>query len=273
MAFDIVSDLHIDAWINFTSDIHKTRKQINTFIQKIIPTIPSRVLIIAGDLGHYNFQNEVLLQEFKKSYRHILLVFGNHDLYLIDNFNRKLYNDDSLLRWNEMRQKAEAIEGIKVLEGDRITIEGITFGGTGGWYDFSYGQTYLDATNELIKEQWHKSSNDSKKIFGKPANVIDFSNVEKRKLVTVIQKSDVIITHIPPLIAKLFDVKYEGDLLNSFYYMDIGDHVHSLNGKIWVSGHVHLRNDIKANGCEFLNASIGYPLEGRLEKKQIVTIG
>jgi hypothetical protein len=61
-------------------------------------------------------------------------------------------------------------------------------------------------------------------------------------------------------------------MLSSFYYMDIGDFKYKLKDKTWVTGHVHSRHYIKSYECQFANASLGYPIEGRLDRKQIVTI-
>lgn len=272
MHFDIVSDIHLDAWIGTTKDQKRTKQQIALFVEKIIPNNPAKVLVIAGDIGHDNNQNQWLLQILKQFYPTILFVFGNHDLYLMDTDSQIYFDKNSLNRWQEMKKKAEAIDGVTVLDGNTVKIEGVTFGGTGAWYDFSYGTMFLNATLQTIHKNWCNRSNDSRKIFGEPTDVITFSNREKSKLFSLVPEVDIIVTHVPPLIPRLFDITYDGELSNSFFYMSIREYIDQLKNKIWIYGHVHTRNYVRTMGCDFFNAAVGYPTEGRLDRKGIVRI-
>jgi hypothetical protein len=66
---DLISGLHADVWL----DHFKYSKQISTnlFVYSLLPPNPSKVLVIAGDLGDLNSQNELLLHSFKRYYSHI----------------------------------------------------------------------------------------------------------------------------------------------------------------------------------------------------------
>ncbi|MFA9560362.1 metallophosphoesterase [Evansella sp. AB-rgal1] len=271
MKVDVVSDIHLDFWVTVKVDESLHRQAVSLFIEKIIPKQPSDILIIAGDMGHYNFQNALLLNELSHYYKYIFIVFGNHDFYMLNSNYFEKFEKDSMNRWNEMREIIDAIEGVYVLEGNKITVDNVVFGGTGGWYDFSFGQMYMHATLPRIKKAWYKLSNDSRLIKGEPTDVIKFSNCEKEKLFSIINECDFIVTHIPPLLPRLLNNQYN-DISNSFYYMDIGDHKEKLSQKTWIFGHTHVRKDLVAYGCRFVNAPIGYPIEGEIEKKQIVTI-
>ncbi len=69
----------------------------------------------------------------------MLYTFGNHDLYLFpDEKEHAIYNS-SVERWEELKELSSEIPGVIALDGDKVTIDGVTFGGTGLWYDYIYG--------------------------------------------------------------------------------------------------------------------------------------
>jgi metallophosphoesterase superfamily enzyme len=92
--FDLTSDIHIDFWVDATNNAQKQKKNFRTLINKLLPSNPSDTLVIAGDLGHYNHQNKLFLITLREFYKNIILVHGNHDLYMISASIRKsfLYN-------------------------------------------------------------------------------------------------------------------------------------------------------------------------------------
>jgi predicted MPP superfamily phosphohydrolase len=86
MIIDTLSDLHIDFYF------HKvpSKKAVETIYTHIFTDnqkrSPGDVLIVAGDIGHYNKQNIDVLKKIKEvfKYKHIVCVLGNHDYYLIN---------------------------------------------------------------------------------------------------------------------------------------------------------------------------------------------
>ena len=102
LTVDILSDLHIDFYL---SPIVKIVKE--DILKSIFDPIflsngkkeASDVLVIAGDIGHCNFQNIQMLKIFKKLYyKYIVCVLGNHDYYLLDKEDRIMYDKDSYNR-------------------------------------------------------------------------------------------------------------------------------------------------------------------------------
>ena len=84
MKVDYISDLHLDFWIReLNPQSPKFQKQIDQYLD-MIHAKGGDVLIIAGDLGHYFQQDSAFLLACKELYRHVMLVRGNHDMYLID---------------------------------------------------------------------------------------------------------------------------------------------------------------------------------------------
>ncbi|WCN39507.1 metallophosphoesterase [Aneurinibacillus uraniidurans] len=266
--FDLASDLHVDFWVKFDSNPIKMKQKTDGFIDSIIHPDHSMILVIAGDMGHYNRQNELMLNSFKRYYEYILIVRGNHDLYLVSGQQEKKYGRNSSKRWNEMKEIAGQIEGVYILEGDVITLKGITFGGTGMWYDFSYGMLGHDKTEEELVRLWKKEMNDAGLIRGLP----DFIE-ESAKLSNIINDSEVIITHVGGDWSMLSpNSKYVQGLTPSFYFFDGSKWMDQLQGKVWCFGHIHDHFDYIKNGCRFVNNAIGYPRDNPDVKIKTISI-
>ncbi|MGM1023713.1 MAG: hypothetical protein ACQEXV_25040 [Bacillota bacterium] len=90
---------------------------------------------------------------------------GNHELHLINEFEKKLYGD-SMTRLKPMKEKAERIVGVTCLDGSVVDINGIKYEGAGMWHDFSYG-TSLGYSKSFLYDLWLKNmkKSDSDLIF------------------------------------------------------------------------------------------------------------
>ena len=268
--FDLISDTHIDFWVNIDSDQEKMKKKLTEFTKRLLPNNPSEILVIAGDLGHYNKQNIMFLNILKETYKHILLVEGNHDLYLVSGKINKKYQNNSLNRVNDMKKMTSEIEGVYYLDGNIININGIKFGGTGMWYDFTYGMKVLNLSRGEVFEAWEEYMNDSIYIRGVESRPYQRFKSEKEKLEKIVYDSDVIITHIGPDWSKIPN-KYKDDVCTSFYFFDGSAYLEKLQGKIWCFGHIHERYDYYNGKCRMINASLGYPDE-KVNNRKIVNI-
>lgn len=271
ISYDVISDIHLDFWVRYDSNQKKLERNIDQFIASILPENPSSVLVIAGDMGHYNKQNIIFIKKLKEIYAHILIVPGNHDYYLISSKQKYKYKLDSMNRWNEMKEMYLELEGVHVLEGDTITIEGTTFGGTGMWYDFSFGMKTMNKSYTQIESDWHQIMNDATLIKGLPTNTFMMFDKERTRLEQILDDSDVIITHVGPDWSKI-PHEYQMDVSTSFYYFDGTPYFEKLEGKTWIFGHTHVRYDYMKDGCWFINASLGYPSESKASPRKIVTI-
>ncbi len=97
MKIDILSDLHLDFY--FKPHL-TTQENVVSFFEPILTQNNTRkigdVLVIAGDIGHYNSQNiEVLKIIQKKFYKYIICVLGNHDYYLVNSDARYSFENNS----------------------------------------------------------------------------------------------------------------------------------------------------------------------------------
>lgn len=270
--FDLISDIHLDFWVKSLRKSNESQLEIiQNFANSILPDEISNVLVIAGDLGHDNNQNFEFLKCMKTKYKYILLVAGNHDYYLENSTARFKYKKASILRWNEMKSLGHSLEGIHYLEGEKITINGTTFGGTGMWYDFSYGIQVLNQSVTQMLDAWNNGMNDEKYIFGSPRRPLDWFYSEKKRLEDIIFNSDVIITHVGPDWSRIPN-KYKLDKLTGCYYFDGQEYLKQCEGKIWCFGHAHYHYSYIKQGCWLINNALGYPNEKNVGTTRIVNI-
>lgn len=269
--FDLISDIHLDFWVENSSNHSKQDSRLEDFLRNILPEVTSNILVIAGDLGHYNKQNFRLLEKLKKHYKYILLVPGNHDYYLVTNSIKNKYKRNSMNRYFEMKTMAEQLDGVFFLDGNKIKLDEIVFGGCGMWYDFEYGLKKLNSDWDSIFDNWKSISNDAKLIEGLPRRIEAMFKEERLKLQRILVDADVVITHIAPDWSRV-PVDIEMELFNSFYYFDGTEYFQTLNGRIWCYGHLHKRMDYINSGCRFINASLGYPDESNNVPQRILNV-
>ena len=147
MKIDYISDLHLDHWVNKLNDSPKGRNKIVDFVANLYPQ-DGDILIIAGDLGHYNSQVKTMLEIFKGLYKEVFVVSGNHDMYLVSSGQESKYNYNSLERLSELEENCKEL-GIHYLDGQVVEIDGIKIGGTGMWYDLPTDSDIIDWTNVM----------------------------------------------------------------------------------------------------------------------------
>ena len=278
LSISILSDLHLD--MHFRSH-RQTTGEIKVFFDPIFKpggNKPADVLVIAGDLGHYNSQNLWIIEYLKEHYfDHIICVLGNHDYYLLHRLQQLDYDMNSFNRVEEMREKLNAIDGIHCLNGNVIEIEGIRFGGCDSWYDGQYLLKNLNSRGTYSmgrsRELWHYTMNDAAYIFG-----IQFFDeiwdVEKPKIEAVYQKCDVMITHVSPSIIPehIPDIHFRGDDTTSFFTFDGEEYVKNTTAKVWIYGHTHTPNDYEWHGVRLIANQLGYPGEIKNVREKRITL-
>jgi len=277
MIIDYISDLHADFYLNDTNpQSPKFHLKIEKYCDSLLPEKIGDILIIAGDIGHYNQQTKFILKYFKTLYQEVLFVHGNHDLYLIGNQKQK-YNYVSEDRVKELKEIAKDTNTF-FLDGDIIEINNIKIGGTAGWYN-------LPNNEDII--HWRNSLNDSNLIFdgypvygaysygamGRPDwDTQNFYLKEKEKLKKL--ECDVLVTHvaqaIPPRYA--MNQRYVNDHGNIFYYVDNFDLVKQTGAKVYIYGHTHDIQEYEREDVKIYCNPLGYPSESRGKKIKQVTI-
>jgi len=272
MKIDYISDLHIDFWINELNVVKpKFVKQINDYVNNILPNNPGDVLIIAGDLSHYNRHSKYALKLFKNIYNNVIIVPGNHDLYLINKSQQKKYNYNSMNRLNDLKRICDELN-VYFLDGNVININNVNFGGTGSWYDLY---------NDDLIIKWQNVMNDSKLIYdGIPQYVysmysspkripwntqLDWNNEYNKLKELSNQKIDVFITHIG------LNIPYENEY-NCFYFTDNLDLIKKSGAKIHIHGHTHENLNYVKNDIKILCNPLGYKSENTNNKIKYINI-
>ena len=280
-----ISDLHVDFYVPAGSNGYKLEKRMNDYIDNHLKLQNADILVFAGDNSHYPQQNATLLKLIanKKIYKKIFITFGNHDLYLISNNQKNQFK----YSWEKVlfaKKLYSEIEGVEFLDGNVVDVDGFKIGGTGMWYDFSYGIDKHNHTEREMHELWNRFSNDANLIFGRDApntvtekfdfhydsyggrkreihasfNPLNFFKQEKEKMEKIIHEVDVFVSHVGPTIPPNLLPKYDRPEMG-FYFFDGGEYLLAENSpKLWIFGHVHTRCNYKIGNTRLVCNPLGY---------------
>lgn len=273
MKIDYISDLHLDFWISkFNPANSNTLGQIESYIE-MIGLKGGEVLLIAGDLGHYFGQDALFLEMVKEMYEHVMIVPGNHDMYLVSSSKQKKYKWNSMNRILEMKEWCKKI-GVDYLDGQTVEINGIKFAGCGMSWDKSF---YERVEQRLVEDMevhqfYNNIMNDSRLIFSgnetkqtthrgtTKFNPFKFFEQEMEKL-RGIESADVMLSHYPPIIPYQAGNRYARDPISTFFMFYGDPEVERIKPKVWVFGHMHSHYDLEKLGTRFLCNPLGYPGE------------
>lgn len=249
MRFDFISDLHLD--------FQRRPPTVPYALENLIPSDHSKVLVIAGDLGHCNDQNIGFLHMMRKHYDHVILVYGNHDLYVLGN-DLKKFGKNSQARIRDMIDRARAIDGVHYLDGDIVEVDGMKIGGCGMWYDGKYATNVHNVPEQLLRIMWLQTMKDSVYIYGMPEMQEMFES-ECIKLERIIDSADIIVSHIGPDWSHI-PPRFQGPG-TGFFYFDGAEFLKRCDGKVWIYGHTHDPHSFMSSGCQMICNPLGYPYE------------
>ncbi|MDP3587263.1 MAG: metallophosphoesterase [Sulfuricurvum sp.] len=289
MKFAILGDTHFDFYFNPNSVV--SARAFDAKFKTLLDNAPADVLLIPGDIGHYNAQNIQCLRHLKRYYSRIVVTFGNHDYYLISKSMVSNYQygtnrlGGSRERIAEMKLLIAKEEGIDYVDGNIVDIEGVRIGGASGWYDGSLllnaGKSYDD-----VNWEWRLQMNDANMIYPNANNGAKFDTLfqeQKHHMENVYQHCDIMMTHVSPLsewnqFAQMYN--YQKPLAGfyksynsthealqdyrAFYCFDGKQLLENGSMKYWLFGHTHrsferkfIRED--KNEVQILCNSMGYP--------------
>jgi len=270
MKIDILSDLHVDFY--FKTKI--TESSVRHLYGNILgdntyqdTKCVGDILVVAGDIGHYNKQNIQVLKLIKEvfGYKHIICVLGNHDYYLINHGDRKNYFHRSTFRAQRMRDIINSENDMFCLDGNIVEIDGIKFGGCDSWYDGAYIREHFWKKNEeymngYVSLLWRRTMADADYILDMDWQA--YATLEKEKLQCIYTNVDVMITHVNPSIKKEHTDKKYRDLDTTGYFTFDGEEL-LRNGsmKYWVFGHTHDHIEYEMHGVKCICNPMGYPNE------------
>lgn len=285
----LLGDTHFDFWLTQSFK----EKHFHMHFGAMLEAAPADVLLLPGDIGHYNAQNLACLKQLQRYYKRIVVTFGNHDYYLVTHSVRDKYrygtnadaNRPSEARVTEMKKMIEDAEGIDYVDGNVVEIQGIKIGGATGWYD---GSLLLQRKKyDDVNLEWRLQMNDANLIYPRGNNEgVKFDSLfhsQKHRLDAVYQECDIMMTHVSPLsewdqfiqmynfqpaLAAL-DPNYSKNHealrdYRAFYCFDGKKYLESGSMRHWVFGHTHQnfhRSYERADGkvIDIRCSSIGYP--------------
>ena len=259
MKIDILSDLHID----FYFKNNPNKDSIYTLYKNTLGT--GDILIVAGDLGHYNIQNLHVLRLIKEvfKYKYIICVLGNHDYYLVDYSNKTNYKQNSLNRIQEMRNLINKEEGMYCLDGNIVEINGVKFGGCDSWYDGEYTLRYFSKkflSNSYLSLLYRMTMADADYVYG--IKWLKYAKEQKKKIEDIYKEANVMITHVNPSIEKEHqNKKYQNEDITGFFTFDGSHFLKNGSMKFWIFGHTHERIEYETLGVKCLCNPMGYPNE------------
>lgn len=254
---------------------------MNKFIDEQLDLKEADVLVFAGDSSHYPIHNKLMLEIIsnRKLYKKIFVTFGNHDLYLINSKQKKLY-DISINKINHFKQICEEIDNVEFLDGEIVEINGVRIGGTGMFYDFKYGIDNFNLSVNEMMDIWKEGSNDAIRIqhtdklgyievagmsgfgykfFPCTFNPLDFFAKEKEKMLKIVTDCDIFISHVGPVVPPNLDPLIFHDSMMGCYFFDGKQYLMRDNApKLWLFGHLHESFSFKINNTHLLCNPLGY---------------
>lgn len=266
MKVDYFSDPHFDFW--FAPQQNISYEKLDFQFSNYIPSQPGEVLLIAGDLGHYNRQNIEIIKAIKKlyNYKHIICVLGNHDYYLCTTEQKFGFEQNSFNRVKQMRKLLNEEDGLHCLDGNVVEIDGVKFGGCDSWYSDAYLKGYFpkaEFTHESNNQMWQNVMNDWNYLYG-IEHYKTIYNTEKPKMKTVYDKCDVMMTHVnPSYLKRHLDSQWANDQSSTFFTFNGHDFMKNGTMKYWIFGHTHSKIEYEHNGVQCLCNPLGYPGEHR----------
>ena len=245
MLIDILSDLHIDSYFK-EGEMRKEEFYSlydNIILDRKVSNKVGNTLIIAGDLGHYNSQNIKVIDWLKQRYyENIVLVLGNHEHFLVNKKMIEKYGSNSLNKIKEYKEMLSKKDGVYLLDGQVIEIDGVKIGGSMGWYSSAYLKhmyPYKSISKRSLNHQWRNSMIDNKYIYGLE-DYDGFYAEEYKKLNNIKDKCDIMVTHMnPSFLENNLSKRFKGQQSNTFYCFNGHNLMKEGTMKYWVYGHTH----------------------------------
>ena len=257
----MTSDLHVDHYINH-------RVSLENYINNALK--PADVLCVAGD----TCDDPHLFVEFYKTvsprYKKIFVVFGNHDLTVHnESYFRNNPFTETQAKLDFLKAEVSKFGNVSILDGTVEEFEGVKFGGTMAFNDFSWAyEIDPEPDGSMAKflcywrdwfdyRHWEYMGNVHKDILASQMKKLNY---------VVSQKPDIIMTHYIPT---FFGVEYiyKNDISTTFFYFDGQKYLKQLKDNcIWLAGHTHSvrTNDLAQSDGRIIHLKlnpVGYPDE------------
>ena len=264
-----ISDVHIDHHLKDCTLRKAKSYEKNYLLPKGFDMDQKgEVICLAGDIFDKHESAFNVFSAFKSFYEEVIYVYGNHECYVYS--KQLLHTEDKL---SHIRQAAKDT-GVHMLEGTTVNIQGVTFGGSSAWYDFSYGiQKHGNSFSSML-EHWKNYMSDATLVYDsytlqntypytKRIPSLDFKRFMLKRLEEVKrlpENVDVMVTHIGPKVPDALPLEYQ-NASTGFYFFDGEDEVVRIQPEVWIFGHTHNNYDEIFYETRLICNPYGYPSE------------
>ena len=243
-----VNDLHLDFYAEFTSAHNKQKRRVDQYVEQLFENTQDKgdVLIVAGDFGHVNAVSALFLEAVAPHYDKVFATFGNHDLYLLSNKQKKKFRNHSPNRAEELKDMTAHLDNVVWLDSAMVhTHQGVTFAGNP-----------MFAAPESPEEMlfYRQSMNDSRYVMFSAERTLETYHNEQMRDYNNTPDVDVFVSHFPLVRTP----EFRNDASQGSYY----NMVDELKAKHYFFGHVHQRDTFEKAGAMFHTHAVGYPDEG-----------
>lgn len=234
MTIYMTSDLHVDHYINH-------RVSLENYIYNALK--PADVLCVAGD----TCDDPHLFVEFYKAvsprYKKIFVVFGNHDLTVHnESYFRNNPFTETQAKLDFLKAEVSKFENVSILDGTVEEFEGVKFGGTMAFNDWTWAFNLNPDPDGNIPKflynwhywfdyvNWNYMNNKHPEILWSEMKKLDH---------VVAQKPDIIMTHYIPLFFGV-EKEYYYSESTTYFYFNGEKYLDQLKDQsIWLAGHTH----------------------------------
>jgi Icc-related predicted phosphoesterase len=225
--------------VQYMSDLHLE------FGHLYLPEKAADVLVLAGDIftahGFVNTDSKKnryrkFLDYVSKTYKHVIYVGGNHELYGWKN-TKKSY-------LAAIRRELPA--NVHLLDNEAIMLDGVRFVGGTLWTNFGGTQYYQDLAQHGMNDFRVFSTDDALRWHHETVYFLDTLEPYDRT---------VVVTHHAPSFLSVHP-KYAGDKLNTAYASNLE---HLMTAPVWLHGHMHDNSDYTVGNTRVLCNPRGYP--------------
>ena len=224
------------------SDLHDDYSRVHFGNYSLPDDVSADVLVVAGDIaGRFSTMGRDWLEaQHSRLQIPIVCVPGNHDFW-------RGSVDREVARFRERLQ----CDGVHVLDGDSVVVEGVRFVGGALWTDYAVAgdpdRAMRAARTEMNDVKYIRSGTGSgERPRATPAHLLAI-HVRHREairatLATPFAGPTVVVTHHAPSPRSLREGRVR-EPLDAAYASDLEDLILEGKPELWIHGHIHQRQD------------------------------
>lgn len=250
MKIAYISDLHLDFYVNPWA---AWQRKLQYFLAQLLPDEPADVLIVAGDLSHYDAQSMFALTFFAKHFQQVFYVMGNHDYYLLSNKQRARYKRHSINREIALHAMTSTLSNVTLLQHyNVVAFEDVLFAGSTNWYGL-----------HTAKERAFFAGYSNDSVLIKQLSIRE-QHMQEMAAYAQLPTVDVLVTHVPSLHITSHVLHGSTDCyLNQLPTVKAAHHIF---------GHCHEQHIYSEQHATYYINALGYPDKQLPKKIRVFTL-